>query len=76
MEVSERGHVEVVRLLVDRGADVNAKDNVSTCECTDVSVSLVCLSVCLSVCVLCCWYVCYYRQLHYVLYVVLSMPLY
>ena len=39
-----------MRLLLDRGADVNAKNNVSTCECTDVSVSLsVCLSVCLSV---------------------------
>ena len=41
MEVSERGHVESARLLLDRGADVNAKDKVSTCECTDVSVSLV-----------------------------------
>ena len=49
MEASKDGHVEAVRLLVDRGADVNAKNNVSTCECTDVSVSL-CLSVRLSVC--------------------------
>ena len=60
MEASANGHVEAVRLLLDRGADINATDNVSTCECTDVSVSLVCLSVyvcpsvCLSVC-LCCW---------------------
>ena len=45
--------MEAVRLLLDRGADVNATDNVSTSECTDVSVSLVCLSVC----VLCSWYV-------------------
>ena len=42
--------MEAVSLLLDRGADVNAKDNVSTCECTDVSVTLVCLSVFLSVC--------------------------
>ena len=56
-----------MRLLLDRGADVNAKDNVSTSECTDVSVTLVCLSVCrlsvcMSVCVLCCRYVCYNCQ--------------
>ena len=49
MWASEKGHVEAMRLLLDRGADVNATDNVSTCECTDVSVSLVCVSVCLSV---------------------------
>ena len=36
-----------MRLLLDRETDVNATDNVSTCECTDVSVSLVCVSVCL-----------------------------
>ena len=48
MRASKNGHVETVRLLLDRGADVNAKDKVSTCECTDVSVS--CLSVCLSAC--------------------------
>ena len=41
--------METVRLLLDRGADVNAKDNVSTCDCADFSVSLVCLFVCLSV---------------------------
>ena len=57
MEASGNGHVEAVRLLLARGADVNAKNVVSTCECTDVSVS-----VCLSVCVLYCWYVCYYCQ--------------
>ena len=62
MWASQYGHVEAVRLLLDRGADVNAKNKVSTSECTDVSVSLVCLSVCLSVCVLCCWYVLYYCQ--------------
>ena len=50
MVVSAKGHVEAVRLLLDRGADVNAKDDVSTCECTDVSVSLVCLPVSLSFC--------------------------
>ena len=72
MVASLYGHVEVVRLLLDGGADVNATDNVSTCECTDVSVSLLCLSVC----VLCCCYVCYYCQLQYVLFVVLSLPLY
>ena len=38
-----------MRLLLDIGADVNAKDNVSTCACTDFSVSIVCLSVCMSV---------------------------
>ena len=48
MVASDNGHVEAVRLLLDRGADINAEDYVSTCECTDVSVS--CLSVCLSVC--------------------------
>ena len=45
MVVSWNGHVEAVRQLLDGGADVNAKDDVSTCEFTDVSVSLVCLSV-------------------------------
>ena len=39
-----------MRLLLDRGADVNAKNNVSTCKCTDVNVS-VCLSVCVYLCV-------------------------
>ena len=73
MEASGNGRVEAVRLLLASGADVNAKGSVSTCECTDVSVSLFCVS---SVCVLCCWYVCYYRQLQYVLVVVLSLPLY
>ena len=53
MEASAKGHVEAVRLLLARGADVNAKDSVSTCECTDVSVS-VCLSVCLCLVVLVC----------------------
>ena len=73
MEASRNGYVEAVRLLLDRGAHVNEKDSVSTCECTtDGSVSLVCLSVC----VLCCWYVCYYCQLQYVLFVVLSLPWY
>ena len=61
MEVSKNGYVEAVRLLLARGADVNVKDNVSTCDCTDFSVS--CVSVCQSVCVLCCWHVCYYCQL-------------
>ena len=37
MRASANGHVEAVRLLLDRGADVNAKDKVSTCY--------VCLSV-------------------------------
>ena len=45
MEASAKGHVEAVRLLLDRGADVNVTNNVSTCECTDVSVSLVCLPI-------------------------------
>ena len=66
MRASANGHVEAVRLLLDRGADVNAKDNVSTCECTDVSVSLVCVSVylsiyvsiCLSICLCVCLSVC------------------
>ena len=53
MGASGNGHVEAVRLLLASGADVNAKDNVSTCECTDVSVSLVCVSVCLCVVCLC-----------------------
>ena len=44
MVASENGHVEAVRLLLARGADVDAKDKVSTCECTDVSVCLVCVS--------------------------------
>ena len=78
MRASEYGHVETVRLLLDRGADVHAEDDVSTCECTDVSVSClcVCLCVCLSVCVLCCSYVSYYCQFQCVLFVVLSLPLY
>ena len=46
--------MEAVRLLLARGADIDAKRDVSTCEYTDVSVSLVCLSVCLSVCVCVC----------------------
>ena len=54
MEASAKGHVEAARLLLDIGADVNAKDNVSTCWCTDVSVSLVCLSVCLFLVLLVC----------------------
>ena len=42
-----------MKLLVDRGADVNAKDKVSTCECTDVNVSVcVYLCVCMYVCML------------------------
>ena len=44
MRASVNGHVEAVRLLLDRGADVDAKNYVSSCGCTDVSVS-VCLSV-------------------------------
>ena len=44
MVASANGHGETVRLLLDREADVNAKDKVSTCECDDV-----CLFVCLSV---------------------------
>ena len=40
MEASGNGHVKAVRLLLDRGANVNAKSNVSTCECTDVSLSV------------------------------------
>ena len=28
------GHVDAMRLLLDKGADVNAKDTVSTFECT------------------------------------------
>ena len=52
MKASFYGRVEAVRLLLDRGADVNAKTTVSTCECTDVSVSLVCLCVVLLVCML------------------------
>ena len=34
MKASGNGHVEAVRLLLAMGADVNAKDKVSTCECT------------------------------------------
>ena len=49
MRASENGHVETVRLLLARGADVHAEDYVSICECTDVSVCLVCLCVCLCV---------------------------
>ena len=41
--------MEAMRLLLDRGADVNAKDNVSTCDCT-VAVCLVFLSLLLSLC--------------------------
>ena len=52
MMASQYGHVEVVRLLLASGADVNAKDNVSTCECTDVRVSLLCLCLVLLVCIL------------------------
>ena len=52
MEASKYGHVEAVRLLLARGADVNAKTYVSACECTDVSVALVCLCVVLLVCML------------------------
>ena len=47
MWASENGHVEAVRLLLDRGAVVNAKNYVSTCGCTDVSVSVcLCLVLC------------------------------
>ena len=48
MRASKNGHVDAVSLLLASGADINAKDKVSTCECTDVSVS--CLCVCLSAC--------------------------
>ena len=54
MRASENGHVETVRLLLDRGADINAEDYVSTCECTGVSVCLVCVSVCLCLVLLVC----------------------
>ena len=47
MRASENGHVETVRLLLDRGADVDAERRVSTCECTDVSVSCLSVYVCL-----------------------------
>ena len=47
MVACANGHVEAVRLLLDREADVNAKDNVSTCDCTDFSVSRVSLCLCL-----------------------------
>ena len=65
--------MEAVRLLLGRGADVNAKDNVSTCECTDVSVSLVCFSVCLSVSLSVSFVVGIYQ---YSLFVMLSLALY
>ena len=43
--------MEAMRLLLDSGADVNEKNNVSTCECTlSVIGSLVCLSDSLSIC--------------------------
>ena len=34
MAAAGNGHLEAVILLVDRGADINAKTHVSTCECT------------------------------------------
>ena len=49
---SKYGNVEVVRLLLAGEADVHAKNNVSTCECTDVRVSLVCMCLVLLVCML------------------------
>ena len=70
MRASANGHVEAVRLLLDRGADVNAKDKVSTCDCT-VLMSMCLLSVCLYVsCVVGIY------AFQYVLLVVLSLPLY
>ena len=71
MVASENGHVETVRLLLDRGADINAEDDVSTCECTDVSVSCLSVSVCLVllVCKL-------LLSITMCTFVVLSLPLY
>ena len=52
---SEIGHVAAVRLLLASGANINAEERVSTCECTVlVSRSLVfCLCACLCVRVYC-----------------------
>ena len=55
------GHLEVARLLIERGAKLEAVDNVSNITCTSVCVS-VCLRVCqyinwclfdISACVIC-----------------------
>ena len=45
------GHLEVARLLIERGAKLEAVNNVSNITCTSVCLCVsVCLSVCLSVC--------------------------
>ena len=31
-----KGHIETVKLLLENGADINAADNVSHCECVYV----------------------------------------
>ena len=48
MYASQNGHLEFAKWLAENGADIHAKDNVSS----------VCVCVCLCVCVCMCVYVC------------------
>ena len=47
MSASGMGHIEAMTLLLDRGADVDIKSSVSTCECTASEISLLFVCVCL-----------------------------
>ena len=50
MEAFEKGHKEVVKLLLDHGADINMQDNVSVIDMICMSDVSVCIYVCICMC--------------------------